>query len=123
MARSRSLHLLHTRIFAAALGLIWWLVITTSNTASETAYSPGRTYAARTSTFVPFLGSGTTWVELYSKHGFKKELPYSGLEQSVGQPDLTWIDDRTLIIKFDPTSNEDHICGNTEYVRIICQPK
>lgn len=113
-----------TAMFALSLCfLCWFLIVESSNTNSRAIYAPNQKYAARTSTFVPFLGSGQTVVELYTAYGFKKQVAYVGLEQSVEGNDIGWLDDKTLRIRFDPTSNEDITCKSLPQVKVTCLPK
>jgi hypothetical protein len=99
------------------LALTYWAVSTSTNH-SAPVYSPHKNMAARIADYsAGGLGGAYDSVELFTSHGLKSDIVYSGEWNSVTAKDLHWKSDSELEISYEGPSC---VCKSTDRVSVRC---
>jgi hypothetical protein len=88
---------------------------------SKLVYSPTGRVAARVTTNDEGALGGSTFVQVFSTHGFHQDSVYLGDWGSVGAGDLHWKDDSHLEVHHESASM--YWCKSTRTVVVECRPR
>ena len=89
---------------------------------SKPIYSPDGQKAIRIRTSDEGATGGQTSVELFSDHGWHLRTVYFGGWKSVQDGDVNWLDNKHLVVRFDPEYGY-HDCHNAKDAIVSCEPK
>jgi hypothetical protein len=101
-----------------ASSLIAFVSLLPGNEYSVPVYSPNGKMAARIVDYnASGLGGADSWVELFSYHGLKSDVVFSGEWKSVEAPNLRWVSDSELEISYEGKVQR---CTSANNVRVRC---
>ena len=89
------------------------------------AYSPDHRFAARVENHDEGATGGSSVVELYMAHGFRRKMVFYGGWKSVQNGDLIWRGDSDLYIRYHHYEGYDEAkaCTASRLVRVHCVAK
>ena len=102
-----------------SLGVLLLVAALGCESRSVPIYSPSGELAARIEWVDEGATGGSTTVELYSAHGFRRSVIFwAGEWKSVEPADIHWASDSELTISFH---GQAHNCASTAAVRVNCR--